>query len=507
MSKATVIFTHNEKQAIVPCITNEKLDIICQRFITKVELDISKIYYYTYNGKMINKELSFEEQADKKDKMGNQMNIIVVDENNKKDKNKNIKESYNIIYPECKNNILIKMEEYRINNYKKKDISIKEFDNTQSKIICDICKVNNQSIIYKCITCGNTICSLCKSKHDNKHIIVKYEEKNIICNKHNEKYIKYCNNCNKTLCMECIKELKNPNDINFQNTIADADNNEYIDKLIRNINEIILKLEDIKENMKIYSNKNNNIINNKKKKIFEMLEKIKEYNIYNDKIIENIKEIINEKEINNKFKNVMNMHNKINYKNIIIAEIDIKEDDLNKDIRIINSFEQCKRELNWKDNKDDYKYENEKEIKENCIIKINNIIIPFDYFHKFNKIGKYKIEYSFLCNLTKTNFLFYECKSLININLSNFNSQNVTNMNCMFSDCRSLTKINLSNFNTQNINDMSCMFSGCQSLKNIDLSNFNTENVNDMSYMFNGCRSLKKKDVITKDIKILKQIL
>ena len=49
-----------------------------------------------------------------------------------------------------------------------------------------------------------------------------------------------------------IKELKNPNDINFQNTIADTDNNEYIDKLIRNINEINRKLKSsIKEYIRI----------------------------------------------------------------------------------------------------------------------------------------------------------------------------------------------------------------------------------------------------------------
>ena len=38
----------------------------------------------------------------------------------------------------------------------------------------------------------------------------------------------------------------------------------------------------------------------------------------------------------------------------------------------------------------------------------------------------------------------------------------------------SLTNINLSNFNTQNVIYMDCMFSGCNSLKYIDLSNFNT---------------------------------
>ena len=68
-------------------------------------------------------------------------------------------------------------------------------------------------------------------------------------------------------------------------------------------------------------------------------------------------------------------HNKNN--NYIIAEFDIKED--NKKIRIINSYEQCYREGEFFEyNKE---YENEKEIKENCEIFIDNELMPFLYFH------------------------------------------------------------------------------------------------------------------------------
>ena len=44
----------------------------------------------------------------------------------------------------------------------------------------------------------------------------------------------------------------------------------------------------------------------------------------------------------------------------------------------------------------------------------------------------------------------------------------------MFVWCDKLKNINLSNFNTQNVTDMKSMFSECESLKNIDISNFNT---------------------------------
>ena len=44
----------------------------------------------------------------------------------------------------------------------------------------------------------------------------------------------------------------------------------------------------------------------------------------------------------------------------------------------------------------------------------------------------------------------------------------------MFSGCNSLKNINLSNFNTQNVTDMSAIFYACDSLMDVNLSNFNT---------------------------------
>ena len=76
----------------------------------------------------------------------------------------------------------------------------------------------------------------------------------------------------------------------------------------------------------------------------------------------------------------------------------------------------------------------------------------------------------------------------------------------MFRGCNSLISLDLSNFNTQNVTDMGSMFSGCNSLISLDLSNFNTQNVTKMNSMFDGCNSLKKENLITKDDKILEKI-
>ena len=50
---------------------------------------------------------------------------------------------------------------------------------------------------------------------------------------------------------------------------------------------------------------------------------------------------------------------------------------------------------------------------------------------------------------------------------------------------------------------MNGMFYGCESLTNLNLSNFNTQNVINMNSMFSYCNSLKKNNIITKDNKIL----
>ena len=49
---------------------------------------------------------------------------------------------------------------------------------------------------------------------------------------------------------------------------------------------------------------------------------------------------------NNNINNLINIYNKLNKieLNYIIAEIDIKKEDINKDIKIINSFENVKKE-------------------------------------------------------------------------------------------------------------------------------------------------------------------
>ena len=116
-------------------------------------------------------------------------------------------------------------------------------------------------------------------------------------------------------------------------------------------------------------------------------------------------------------------------KNEIILEINITDN--NSKERIINSFENAKRENPHSDWNNNETKNNEDEIKE-CEIYINDKKIEFTYDYIFKNKGKYIIKYKFKKLLNSCSFMFYDCKSLSSIDLSNFNTQNVTNMEYIF---------------------------------------------------------------------------
>ena len=139
------------------------------------------------------------------------MDINIIENENietKKEINEII--SKDIICPECKENILIDIKDFKINLYECKNkhkidnILLNNYENTQkidiSKIICNICNKNNKKDIndnefYLCNTCNKNICPLCKSIHDKNHMIINYDDKNYICKKHKETFTNYCKIC------------------------------------------------------------------------------------------------------------------------------------------------------------------------------------------------------------------------------------------------------------------------------------------------------------------------
>ena len=93
-------------------------------------------------------------------------------------------------------------------------------------------------------------------------------------------------------------------------------------------------------------------------------------------------------------------------------------------------------------------------------------------------------------NVTDMSWMFFDCSSLTELDVSGFDTSNVTDMSYMFCFCESLMELDLSDFDTSIVTDMSEMFSGCKSLMKLDVSGFDTGNVTDMSEMFYDCENL-----------------
>ena len=59
-------------------------------------------------------------------------------------------------------------------------------------------------------------------------------------------------------------------------------------------------------------------------------------------------------------------------------------------------------------------------------------------------------------------------------------------MHALFQWCSDLKDLNVENWNTENVTDMSFMFSSCESIEKLDIISFNTRNVSNICCMFNN---------------------
>ena len=97
--------------------------------------------------------------------------------------------------------------------------------------------------------------------------------------------------------------------------------------------------------------------------------------------------------------------------------------------------------------------------------------------------------------ITDVNGMFYMRENLQSIQgLDTLDTSNVTDMSGMFYECRSITNLDLSNFDTSNVTTMQSMFNHCGllipsgSYLNLNIKDFNVSKVNNFFYMFNGCK-------------------
>ena len=441
---ALVEFVYNGNKTLVQCKIDETMEEIIKSFLSKTEIKYENVYFL-YDGKMLTEEnLSFNEIANELDKNRKQMNIVVNDID-VSPYDSFLKKSEYIICPECKELILISIKNHKIclseckNGHKFEDIPFKDFEQTQyideSKIKCDKCKRNKnevyQNLLYICLTCKINLCPLCKSEHDKSHFIIDYEQKDFICHSHLDNYTFCCSDCKKDICALCEIEHKGHKIITYGSIISDKDdlvknlNNskKVIIEFKEHIDAIITKLNEVVQNIEDYFNAYSNIVNNfnVRNKNYYILQNINYIKEYNESFINNINDIITDKNIDNCINNIIEIFDKIKYKE--------PEQPVNN---IIDNIKE----------KENIQIQTEKEIKNNeedeALDIDNSFIIGYNPFEdnyeilsikKLKKLKSFNPEYEFddYKILKDRRILFYHKNQ---INVYNINKDIVCDINC-----------------------------------------------------------------------------
>ena len=529
---AEVIFIYNGINTIIQCNLNEKIKDISKRFKDKANLN-NKNINYTYNGKLVlNEELTFEELANTEDKIRKKMSFIVFDnliEVKDEEKEKEKIKSKDIICPYCKENIRMNINKYKINllkcsnGHNIENILLDEFEETQNinleEIICNICKNYNKSIsfnniFYKCLTCNNNICPLCKPTHDKNHIIINYDEKYYVCNEHNDKYMLYCEDCNKNLCTLCDGH-KNHKRIFFVDVLPKKEEikeklkylKSTIDEFNSEIKVLICRLNEVTNKINIYYKIYEDMINNydNKNRNYEIIYNINQFKDNN--IEKELTKIIRCDNIFEKYKSILNIYTKMNNDeiNIIYNIKGLKEVDLFDKYFVTRNKNNLKLIIDGGEHDLITKYKlinNDKDIlniKLKGITNVTNMCSIFKFCNSLSPLSE--LNKWNTSNIYDMSYLFFFCRELKALpDISKWNTSNVNNMSNMFSGCFALKTLpDISNWNVSNVKDMSDMFNNCNYLLSLpDLSKWNTFNVTNMNAMFYNCLTLKSLPDISK---------
>ena len=92
-------------------------------------------------------------------------------------------------------------------------------------------------------------------------------------------------------------------------------------------------------------------------------------------------------------------------------------------------------------------------------------------------------------------YMFLNCTSLRELNITRWGSSELTSCNSMFNKCKSLEELDLSSMDISNVTSLKSMFLGCSNLRSLKLSGWDTRNVTRMDSLFSGCKNLEVLDL------------
>ena len=385
--ESEAIFNYNGIDTTIQIHTEDKMKDIIDKYIQKAGIQRDNVIFM-YNGVQINEDFSFTQQANDDDNNRKKVNIMVVDIDNKDEEPKQSEAISNyLICPECYENIVLKIKNYKINykcknNHTINQMMLHDYEKLQkidlTKIKCEQCEKCTKrdtfnNIFFYCYNCKKSICPLCKNSHDPQHKLFNYDDKNFYCETHNEQFIEYCQKCEKNLCFLCKNEHTNHEKIiNLQEMIIPKEEiliqfkitEHLINEIKQFVENIKNKLNNFVENIDTFYKINKNFIDNYdvKHRNYEILQNLKEILNNNKFLIKELESINREQLFPNKISNIFNIYDKISAKNeqIIYPNGDkyigeIKDNQKNgKGILYYNSKDEEKRfyyEGEWKNDK------------------------------------------------------------------------------------------------------------------------------------------------------------
>ena len=265
--ESEAIFNYNGVETTIQIHSNDKMKDIINKYVQKTGNKRDN-FIFMYNGVQIDENLSFTEQVNDDDNNRKKINIIVADidfDNKEEPKQSEVISNY-FICPECYENIVLNIKNYKIdykckNKHIKNQMMLNEYEKLQkidlTKIKCGQCEkctkrdTFNNTFFY-CYDCKKSICPLCKNSHDPKHKLFNYDDKNYYCEKHNEQFIEYCQKCEKNLCFLCKNEhATHENIINLQDMMIPKEELLIHSKIAEYL------IFEIRETVKIITNKLN----------------------------------------------------------------------------------------------------------------------------------------------------------------------------------------------------------------------------------------------------------
>ena len=455
-----IIFRYNSNDIFVQAVGTESISTVVQRFCIKVLKEKENLCFIN-NGTILNEELLVNTlKPNDENKI-----IILVNDIDNTTGGPCFKKSENIICPKCKESVIITVKDYKIflsqckNGHKYDNILFSKFNELQtediSKIMCGICKKSKNHIsgnkMFICITCKINLCILCKSIHDDSHILIDYDKKNYICENDGENFTSYCQTCKKNLCVSCENEhsehdiipfsklMKKKNELIKQNSDLKKD----IDNFKKLINDITKKLNQVRDNVDIFFDINKNLINSTKKQYrnYEELISINEIN-NNNTIQTDINNIINENNINNQINKILDIYDKMgieeenhNQNNEINENIILNDNNSNQINEANNNI------INNEQNQNNNINNNNSQIQQNTInTEANQNVIN----NEINLNNQNQIN-------SNNNIIIENIENNNNINQSNNNnSNNSNNTNNIINDNRNNNNNNQINNNNNN---------------------------------------------------------